>query len=157
MRTGIVQKCTAVALLVLGMLTVWQGLGHSYYGRFGPGPGFFPVWVGALLMFMSAALLVSSFRESQAEMFLPSPDSLKRLLLLGGACATLVPALGLLGFRVSMFVFALFLPQVLGRRPWVQSLAMAVAAGFLVAWVFESFLNVRLPRSSIPMLRTLGL
>ncbi len=56
-----------------------------------------------------------------------------------------VALLDILGFRLAIFLFLLFLPQLLGANNWWGSLIFAVCGSVGVFYVFNSWLNVLLP------------
>ncbi|ODT81235.1 MAG: hypothetical protein ABS76_12360 [Pelagibacterium sp. SCN 64-44] len=153
-----VQKMAAVLLMAGGAFIVWQGSLLTYYGRLGPGPGFLPVWVGGALLVLSTILLVQSFLASNdGEPFLPEKGAYKRPLLLALACLLTALALPVLGFRLTIFVFVLLVPLILGRQRWFVAVAVAAVMSFGTAYLFENLLNVRLPHIGIDALRALGL
>jgi predicted membrane chloride channel (bestrophin family) len=63
------------------------------------------------------------------------------LVALVGSLALLDP----LGFRISLFLFLLFLPFALGERTWWVTLIFAAAGSFGVFHVFYYGLKVPLP------------
>lgn len=158
MRTITVQKIAALLLAGLGAFLLYHGAQGTYYGRFGPGSGFFPIWVGAFLTGMALILLIQSFVQAgDVSAFFPDREVLMRPLIVAAASVALVPALGLFGFRLSMFVFVLLMPMILARQKWWVALLIAVVASFGTAWVFESLLRVRVAHATIPFLNGLGL
>ena len=54
-----------IGLLAMGLLLLATGIQLRYYVRTGPGPGFLPVWIGALLAASSLYMMVESFTSSQ--------------------------------------------------------------------------------------------
>lgn len=153
-----VQKIVALVLAAMGIFLLIQGMGMSYYGRFGPGAGFLAVWVGGLLAVLSLALLAQSvWSRVDLGPFMAEGQSYRRPFLLGLACVVAVLALPVLGFRLSMLIFILVVPNIVGRQKFLPTLAVAVIGSFGVAYVFESLLRVRLPVPGFEVLRMLGL
>ena len=52
------------AMLVFCAFAMWQSLLLSLTDRLGPGPGFFPFWLGLIGTVLALALLVTTFREA---------------------------------------------------------------------------------------------
>jgi hypothetical protein len=158
LRTVTVQRIVALVLTALGLFLVQQGMQHAYYGRLGPGSGFFPIWVGALLAALSFLLFLQSFFLAEDPgRFIPDGALFRRPLILAVACAAVVPALAVFGFRLTMFVFVLLVPFILERQRWYVSVAVAAVASFGTAYVFEHVLLVRLPHAHLPFLNGFGL
>lgn len=157
MRSLAVQRIVALVLTAIGLFLVQQGMQHTYYGRFGPGPGFFPIWVGALLAALSVLLFLQScFLAEDLGRFIAEGALFRRPLILTAACAAVVPALAVFGFRLTMFVFVLLVPLILERQRWYVALAVAAVASLGTAYVFEQLLLVRLPHASLGFLNGLG-
>jgi putative tricarboxylic transport membrane protein len=153
----------AVFFAGVGIACVAVGLGYQYYDLMGPGAGFFPIWIGVLLTALSVAVLVQGLRSAPApgeaeadEPFFPSPAAAYRILGLLVALFVVCWLLDVLGFRLTIFVFALIGPRLIEPQPLVRSLVVALLCSFGVAYGFESWLQVQLPSPSIGVLDDLG-
>jgi hypothetical protein len=60
------------------------------------------------------------------------------------------------GLRLTIFLFALIGPRLIEPQPLVRSIVVALLCSFGVAYGFESWLQVQLPRPSIGVLDDLG-
>jgi putative tricarboxylic transport membrane protein len=115
---------------------------------FGPGAGFLPFWLGALLALLSILLIVNAFRRpvvSATKRIFPSG---RVLLTLGAAIAGLavyILTLEILGFLVGTGLLTAFLLGFVGREKWYTTILVAVlnAAGLYL--VFQVLLGVNLP------------
>jgi putative tricarboxylic transport membrane protein len=123
--------------------------GYALKDALGPGPGFFPFWLGLIGAVLSVVLLAQSRRGHAvgggAEGFWPDrAGALRAAALLGGlalAALLLEPA----GFRATAFVVTAALLVALGvRRPGVIA-AFALVASFGLFHVFYYWLKVPLP------------
>ncbi len=133
----------------------------EYYSPLGPGPGFFPFWLGCLVALLSliwiAQTVIGWRRGGSDARFLPERRGLLRILAIVGSMSLLIACMGTIGFQLSMFVFLLFVLIVLGRvNPWV-TLAVGALGSFGVHHVFRTFLDLQLPASSLPWLAAIGL
>lgn len=162
------------ALIALSSAVILTSFGLGYWSALGPGPGFFPFWIGLLLAVSSAVWLVQALRgnpnvavpavepatdaEFASDGTLTAPTAKKRpiwVVLL--SLVVLASLLDVLGFQLSMFAFLLFQLKFQGGRKWVLSLLIAAAGSFGVFHLFTDVLQVTLPTSSIDFLENLGL
>jgi putative tricarboxylic transport membrane protein len=152
----------AVCFAGVGIACVAVGMGYQYYDLMGPGAGFFPIWIGILLTGLSLAVLVQGLRSAAeeaeaAEPFFPSPAATWRIVGLLVALFVVWLLLDVLGFRLTIFLFALIGPRLIEPQPLVRSVVVALLCSFGVAYGFEAWLQVQLPSPSIGVLDDLGL
>jgi putative tricarboxylic transport membrane protein len=127
------------------------GIATSYglKDELGPGPGFFPFWLGLIGAVLSLVLLAQSWRGRSlgdvAEGLWPDrAGALRAAALLGGLALyglLLEPA----GFRVTAFVVTVALLVALGVRRPVVIAAFALVASLGLFHVFYHWLKVPLP------------
>lgn len=125
-------------------------------GRIGyPGPGFFPMIVGAVLVLTAAACLIQAFlirridgatttgRENDA----PSSGNRRtiRIWLLVGFLILYAFTVQPLGFPISLTVFLVAAIWVFGYRKWMPALGIAVGLTVLSYLTFVVWLKVPLP------------
>lgn len=147
-----------LALGAGGVLLAYHGFQMRYYGRFGPGPGFFPVWLGCLI---GALCVVGLFQDLRApgdprEPVISTAGGIWRVGGMLVSLAALALLAEILGFRLSILLYMMITPYLLARMTLKAVVPVAIAASFGVAYIFESWLLVRLPGSSIPFLSALG-
>jgi putative tricarboxylic transport membrane protein len=147
--------------LAFSLVVAATSLSMEYYSSLGPGPGFFPFWLGALLAVMSSIWIVQVYmgrnNADEGTRFLPESGGIRRVSLIVGALVLLVVGMETLGFQLSMFVFLFVLLFVLGRvRPWLTTLVAAVGS-FGLNYLFTTWLDVKLPVSSLSVLAVIGL
>lgn len=132
-----------------GAFIIRESMKHNYYGSdFGPGPGFFSFWLGILLVALSLAQIVITWRrpaETLPAGFVPSREGVKRMLSIIGALAASLFLMNYLGFSLTMLGFCIFLLRRLGRQSWWLTLVLAVAASFGTTYIF-GLLQVMLPK-----------
>lgn len=138
---------------------VVQGHRLDLEGQYGPGPGFFPFWVGVGIVVLSLAWFVQAGSKVPVavppELVPPRP----RIALLVSVVLALVAfmlVLRPLGFNLSMFALLLFLFFRIDRSHPLVKPALALIASFGIHFVFEEFLKMPLPYASVPVLRSLG-
>ena len=138
----------AACLAAFGIYVVYVGSKLSYVSEVGPGPGFFPFWIGIGLLLFGAYQMVLSYASARRHSGPVAPlwSGSGRAL---GAWLGLAVAIALfrwIGFALSFVLLTIFLIVVLDRRPFV--LAVGIGAGLALAFyiVFEFALGVSLPK-----------
>lgn len=141
-----------------GIFVTFQGYHLRLEGQYGPGPGFFPFWIGLGLTALGIIWVV----QVAAGGPLPAgdPDAPPpRLWKLGAIVAALIAfatVLRTVGFDLSMLALLLFLFFLIDREHVVAKLAIALIGSFGLHYVFEQLLRVPLPYASVPFLNALG-
>lgn len=141
----------AVLACLCAGFAAMAGVAYSYSlsDELGPGPGFFPFWLGLIGTAIGLVLLARSWRggsvgEGPAALWPDRAGALRALALVGGlvlAAALLAPA----GFRVTALLFTAALLIALGVRRPVAIVAFALASSFGLFHVFYHWLKVPLP------------
>lgn len=155
-----VYQAASLVFLAFSAYLVFYSRTMEYYADLGPGPGFFPFWLGLMLVLLSITWLVQvsigpggSIKQS----FLPDRRGLVRVLSVLGALTLFGWVVEGLGFQLTMLIFLGFLLVVLGRQNLIVTATVAVVGSFGVYYIFRYWLDVPLPASSIEFLRNLGL
>lgn len=150
------------AILLIVAFSLWvmaSAMQLTYWTSLGPGPGFFPFWLGVFMATFSGIWFVQLWLkplEGRAIDFVPNRAGLARIASLILSVAVFGLLVEQVGFSVLMFVFLLFLLVVLGRQNALVTLAVSIIGSFGVYYLFTNYLNVHLPESSIAFLRDLG-
>lgn len=142
-------QITCLAFLGLAIFWLVLSFQYPYKDRLGPGPGFFPVWLSLMAGGLSMALLVQTSRAKKAPTdataLMPEREGAIRILIILVSLAGCTALLDPLGFRISLFLFLLFLPFGLGMRNWWIMLIFAVLGSFGIFHVFYYWLKTPLP------------
>lgn len=145
----IIRDGDALAGAVLAMLGVHifvKALSWDLMGPEGPGPGFFPLGYGALMIVLSLILIVSRVTRDVAALDAPI-DWRGHARPLGTWLAFALAALlmPVVGFLVAFGALSLFMTIFVFARPLKTALAVGVLCplGFWI--VFPILLDVRLP------------
>ena len=135
--------------LVVGIGIVFASLTYGFGSLQAPGAGFITFFAGAILILLSAGLLVSSIRSQE-------PESGLRLLWKGLEARKVLYVLILLviyalllkhvGFLISTFVLLIFLFRVKANYHLLNVILMSflVTAGSYL--LFQVWLKVQLPK-----------
>ena len=144
--SGKKELCSGICLGVFGIYVAIEAFKLPYVSEFGPGPGFFPLWIGIGLTLLSLLLIVANLFASTA----PENSERQSGTAVGRALvgwSGLMLAIGLLhwlGFGLSLALLAVFLILALERRsPWVAiSVAFGLALGFHAIFVLALGLSL---------------
>jgi putative tricarboxylic transport membrane protein len=116
----------------------------AYVSEFGPGPGFFPLWLG-IGMVAFAACLVFARRGSEKRASGALGKTVVRALTGWLALMATLALLGRIGFVLSFVALAVFLVVVLDRRPALLAFAVAIGLAAVFQLIFVAALDVSLP------------
>jgi len=144
--SGKKELCSGICIGVFGIYVAIEAFKLPYVSEFGPGPGFFPLWIGIGLTLISLLLIVANLFASTA----PENSERQSGTAVGRALvgwSGLMLAIGLLhwlGFGLSLALLAVFLILALERRsPWVAiSVAFGLALGFHAIFVLALGLSL---------------
>lgn len=138
---------SGAVLAALGLFIILDARHWNYMSADGPGPGFFPLWYG-IVMLVLALLLVGGnlMRRHGARRSKPvDPAPVARALTAWAAFIVGVALLPVLGFILGFALLTAFVVAVLYRKPLRVALLVGAcsAAGFYL--VFPLALQVTLP------------
>ena len=155
-----IHQVSALVFTVLSGLMMWESWELEYYTPVGPGGGFFPFWLGAVMGAMSLIWLVQVSRPAgkpEEGKFLPDLKGRIQIVSMVAALVLTAMLMDLLGYQLTMFLFFVFVLLFIGKQPIWMSLVIAVIGSVCVFYVFSKFLDVRLPLSSLSLIARLGL
>lgn len=155
---------TGIIFLAFSLTVMVSSWSMEYYSPIGPGPGFFPFWLSAILGLLAVLWIVQILRspskskeKDENDRLFPRGDGLLRLLSIVGAVFFMMILMEPLGFQLTMFAFLVFLLIVLGRVKTRTTLIVAAIGSFGLFRVFTMLLDVQLPQSAISFLAAIGL
>jgi putative tricarboxylic transport membrane protein len=139
-----VDRVAGVALMLIGLATIWESRVFPLGSLHRPGPAYMPVVLAALLILFGAAVFAMDARTRRlAEV---GWREWRHALAIFGACAFAAWGLERLGYRLTMAVVVAFLLMVVERKGWALGLALTVAMAWGSFFVFDTLLRVPLPR-----------
>jgi len=139
-----VDRVAGVALVLIGLVTIWESRVFPLGSLHRPGPAYMPVVLAALLILFGAAVFAMDARIRRlAEVGWPE---WRHALAIFGACAFAAWGLERLGYRLTMAVVVAFLLLVVERKGWALGLALTVVMAWGSFFVFDTLLRVPLPR-----------
>lgn len=137
-----------VILAGFGAFVVISAKDWQYFGPGGPGPGFFPLWYGSLIVLLSCVMMFNRLRELAKRSREALPEHLggiRRSLSVWFAFALTAILFQPLGFLISYSLFAFFLIYLIFGRPLATALVSSVLASALLYLIFAVALQLPLP------------
>ncbi len=155
-----IYQVASLVVLAVSVYVIWEAKGLDYMSSLGPGPGFFPLWMGIVLAALSIGWLVQVSTTPQGPLetgFVPDRRAALRILSIVGALVVLSALLEIFGFQVTGFLFLLFLLFALGRQNPLLTVVLSLVGSFGTYYLFKVWLQVPLPTAGIDFLQNLGL
>jgi hypothetical protein len=121
-----VDRVAGMALVLIGLVAIWESRVYPLGSLHRPGPGYMPVLLASLLIVFGGTLFAMGART-------------RRL-------AELAWGLERLGYRLTMAVVVIFLLRIVERKSWALGLALTVVMAWGSFLVFDTLLRVPLPR-----------
>jgi len=138
---------SGLVLAALGAYIVSQARTWDYMTDEGPGPGFFPMWYGSLMVVLSLVLVARTAFGRAAHEAKPQPNwtEIRRALTCWAAFVAAVALMNVLGFAVSFALLTWFIVAYMARRPHPEALALAVGGAAAFYGLFSYLLDLSLP------------
>ena len=147
------ERLVALLSVVASGAYLALSFGFAFGTRARPGPGYFPVAVGAFLCAVAAVFTVIAMRRPRGAAAAPAGDSAMdaagargRVAAMAGGLAAFVLLLPWLGYPVVSFGLVALLLRRLGGMRWLPTLATALLSAAGSHYVFAVLLSVPLPR-----------
>jgi putative tricarboxylic transport membrane protein len=145
----LVERVVLTCLFAVFAAATGIAYGYALKDALGPGPGFFPFWLGLTGATLSLVLLAQSLRGRAvgggAEGLWPDRAGGRRAAALLGGLVLFALLLEPAGFRLTAFVVTAALLVALGVRRPVVIAAFALVASLGLFHVFYHWLKVPLP------------
>ena len=134
-------------LAAFGIYVISVASKLPYVSEVGPGPGFFPLWLGIGLVIFATCLMLSSFsafaKDSSSD---SAPWEASGRALAGWFGLMVAIALfGWIGFSASFVILTVFLIVALDRRPLLLSVGVGIGLAVVFHILFVTALDVSLP------------
>ncbi len=134
-----------IVILLYAGTFFYQSLSLEYYTRMGPGPGFFPRWLGGLLFVLTLCYIWEAVKHKAVSLrdLLPEGRALGNMGAMLGGLIVFTLILRYTGFVTAgaVLMFAMFIRDF----RWPYALGAAVGVSVLLFVVFQGLLGVSLP------------
>ncbi len=139
-----VDRVAGLALVMIGIITLWESRVFPLGSLHRPGPAYMPVVLALLLIiFGGAVFAMGRHARRLAEL---GWSEWRHAVAIFGACGFAAWGLERLGYRLTIAVVVGFLLLVVERKGWALGLALTVAMAWGSFFVFDTLLRVPLPR-----------
>ena len=144
-----VEMGVALFVMALGAITMFGSLKVGIgWGAEGPKSGFFPFWIGAIVVLASAVNVVRALAIPRARLF-AEWTQLAQVRKVVIPMAIYVAAVPWLGIYVSSALLIAGFMRWLGRYGWLLTVALSVALPVLIYVTFENWFLVPLPKGPL--------
>jgi putative tricarboxylic transport membrane protein len=133
-----------VAVLALGLATIFFSLQLPYQSGYGPGPGFLPLWIGVVLVLCSLVVTAQELRTANKgeTFFQPRTRMAVKVLVVIALTFLVFP---LVGFSVGFGLFIFATMRLMGCHRWVTCGVAAVLTAVSIHFLFGHWLDIPLP------------
>lgn len=157
-KNATIDAIVAACVLLMGAVVVYQAqrLGASWTSD-GPGPGYFPFYIGLILCISGAAILYQSlFSKSADKGTFVDTVQLKRVFQVLIPSAIYVAVIMLLGIYVAGTLYIAAFMTFLGKYSPVKGILLGAAISAALFLMFEVWFKVPLYKGSLNPLGFLG-
>jgi putative tricarboxylic transport membrane protein len=144
-----VEMGVAAFMAVLGAVTIVGSLQVGIgWGAEGPQSGFFPFWIGLLIVAASAVNLVRAWAVRARKLF-AEWGQITQVLKVVAPMAIYVAAVPWLGIYLASALLTVGFMRLLGRYGWALTLGVSVGLQVITYMTFEKWFLVPLPKGPI--------
>ncbi len=140
---------TASILLLLGGVVVFDSLRIGIgWGTDGPRAGFFPFWLGAILILASVTIGVQAWRRATDKPFV-TREQLGPVLKVLWPATLMVVLITPLGLYVAAALYLGFYMRWVGRHGWLAVVLCSIGVPLVTFVVFELWFLVPMPKGPL--------
>lgn len=143
MRRGEIFFVALIALI--GATWILMSTKLPYMDDGVPAAGYFPFWIGLLVVFLSALLVLTTRGGPAEDVEEEEPGNWHRPAMVAGGLIVCVALLELVGFGAAVAAYLLFLLLVVEKLPWRTAGGAAIGISAVIIVVFHTLLAVPLP------------
>lgn len=146
----------ALLCIVLGLITIYGSMkAGTGWGPEGPKSGFFPFYIGVIIVLASLANLAEIFLDKSEDKLFAEWSQLGQVMSVLIPTTIYALAIPFLGIYLSSFILIAGFMKVLGKYPWTITLAVALGTPLALFMFFEKWFLIPLPKG--PLENMLGL
>ncbi len=143
---------TAGVLAFLSIYLMWKSteLQVGYIRGEGPGGGFWPFWLSAIMLICTFFIAFNWYRRSsppsQSEEPFLDNYALKMLLLVGGGLIGFAGLTSIISIYGAMFLFLVYYLRFLGRHSIMLTAILSISIPIGFFFFFEALMRLTLPK-----------
>jgi putative tricarboxylic transport membrane protein len=140
---------TASILILLGGVVVLDSMRIGMgWGTDGPRSGFFPFWLGVILILASVTIALQAWRRATDKPFV-TRERLSPVLKVLWPATVMVILITPLGLYVVSAIYLAFYMRWVGRHGWLAVALCAIGVPLLTFVVFELWFLVPMPKGPL--------
>ena len=146
---------TAALLMLSGGIVIYDAARLGFgWGNEGPRSGFFPFWLAALMVAISAAIIIQALVSRSEKPFVTRDRFVPVFKVLAPIAGFIVvtdppgPWSGL-GLYVAGGLYLGFYMRWVGRHDWRSVVALSVAVPVITFFIFEKWFLVPMPKGPV--------
>jgi len=140
---------TAAVLIAGGLLVMWDSLRIGIgWGTDGPKSGFFPFWLGLIMVGACLLIAAKAYRRTDRTPFVRRGAIAPVLKVLLPATA-FVLSIHWIGLYIATTVYMGLYMRWIGRHSWVSVVVMSVTVSIVTFFVFEIWFLVPMPKGPL--------
>ncbi len=140
---------TAALLIAMGLLALWDALRLGIgWGTDGPKSGFFPFWLGVIMIAACLGIVAQTLRRGDRAPFIPRAGVAPVLKVLGPATA-FVLLTQFLGLYLAAALYMGCYMRWIGRHSWPAVLVVSAGFSLITFLVFETWFLVPMPKGPL--------
>ncbi|HBB18742.1 MAG: hypothetical protein A3J94_08585 [Syntrophus sp. RIFOXYC2_FULL_54_9] len=132
-------------MLILGIVITITSWGYGFGSLRSPGPGLYPVFIGAMISIFTLFILVSTWKSKTSQPVLDK-EGAKTLALMTLTCCLWIAAMPLLGYVVVSFLATYAFCKIMKLEGWWKPLAISGGTTLFIYLMFDYWLYVDFPR-----------
>lgn len=145
-----VELAVAIVIAIFGAVVMYGSLQVGInWGVEGPRAGFFPFYVGLVIVLCSAINLLKVLRELTDDELFADWGQLRSVLSVVVPTTVYVALLPYIGIYLASLLMIAFFMKWLGRYPWPLTLALSIGVPLVTYMMFEKWFLVPLPKGPI--------
>jgi putative tricarboxylic transport membrane protein len=137
-----------MVVFLLGLAVVFFSRQLPYMSEYGPGPGFFPLWIGLGIVGCAIVVNINILKKQDRTgvFFKPLTKLGVKVLILMIIAFLFFP---LLGFSVGLGLFVGVTMRVMGKHRWISCGITAVVTAISIHFIFGHWLSIPLPTGMV--------
>ncbi|WP_299654672.1 tripartite tricarboxylate transporter TctB family protein [uncultured Jannaschia sp.] len=142
---------TAGVLALLSIYMMWKSteLQIGYIRGSGPGGGFWPFWLSAIMLLCTVLIAINGVRRksppSQTDEPFLDGFALKNLVFVGGALVAFLLLISVVGMHIAIFLFLIYYVGFLGRHSFVVTASLAIGVPIAFFFFFDGLMRIPMP------------
>jgi len=156
--TNIIDAVVAIIVIIAGGVVIYgsRKLGSEWTSE-GPGAGYFPFYIGLILIISGAGVLYQSLagKNKNTDVFVDR-EQLGRVFSVLIPAAVYVGAIQLIGIYVASAIYIALFMVILGKYTWIKGITAALVVNILFFLMFEVWFKVPLHKGTYDLLSGLG-